>query len=111
MATKKKAASRKRTVNKSDEIRKYAASNRGAGPTEIARGLAKKNIKVSPAFVSTVLTNAKGKKRKARRGPAAASRNGDTVAVSDLVAAKKLADQMGGVSKAKAALDALAKLQ
>ena len=48
-------------------------------------------------------------KKKKRRGrkPAAA----DTISVASLVGAKKLADQLGGVDKAKAALEALGKLQ
>jgi hypothetical protein len=69
---------------------------------------------VSAAFVSTVLSNARRKGRKGRRGRggrrAAAASTGRNDAVATLVQAKRLADQMGGLEKARTALDALAKI-
>jgi hypothetical protein len=98
---------------KSASIRNYKSQNPTAKPKEIAEALSKAGEKVTPAFVSTVLSNDKrrGKKRKGgrRKGgrPAGA---GGMRGFENLVQAKRLADQMGGVAKAKAALDALAKI-
>jgi hypothetical protein len=86
-------------------IRDYKKEHRGAGPTEIAEALTKDGSKVSPQFVSTVLSNDKRKGKKGRRGKAAGSD-----AVQTLVQAKKLSDQMGGIDKARAALNALARI-
>ena len=108
--------------SKSEVIRKYKEDHPEAGPTAIAEALTKEGHKVSPAFVSTILSNAKkgGKAAaapKAKRGrkpgsgkkaaPAAAA---SSSSLDTLLQAKKLADQMGGIEKAKAALDTLAKL-
>ena len=109
-ATKPGAAAK---VSKSKAIRDYMAAKPGVGPTAVAQALAKEGVKVSAAFVSTVKSMAKNKKpgrrvgRPRGRKPAAA---GDQFTVSELLQAKKLAEQMGGVEKAKAAIDALAKL-
>jgi hypothetical protein len=96
--------------SKSELIRNYKKSHDDAGPTEIAAALSKEGTKVTPQFVSTVLSNDKrksGKRRRkgARRGPRPA---GD--AIQTLVQAKKLADQMGGIEKARAAIEALSKI-
>jgi hypothetical protein len=96
---------------KSELIRNYKSDHDDAGPTAIATALTKEGTKVTPAFVSTVLSNAKRKGRKGRRRvgrrvgrPA----GGDPVQV--LMQAKKMADQMGGIDKARSALDALARI-
>jgi hypothetical protein len=86
-------------------IRDYKKEHRSAGPTEIADALTKNGSKVSPQFVSTVLSNAR---RKGRKGGSAKAAGGDTV--QTLVRAKKLSDQMGGIDKARAALNALARI-
>jgi hypothetical protein len=97
-------------MSKSEAIRSYKKSHNGAGPTEIAAALSKDGTKVTPAFVSTVLSNdrrrgSKGRRRGARRG---GRTSGDPL--QTLVQAKKLADRMGGIDKARAALDALARI-
>jgi hypothetical protein len=97
--------------NKSDAIRKYKAHNSGAGPTAIAEGLSKDGIKVSPAFVSTVLSNDRRKGRKGRRGRRSGGRRAaGSRSLGNLLLAKKLAERMGGVDAARQALDTLAKL-
>ena len=121
-ATKKKAAPKKKApaekVNKSQAIRDYCEANPTVGPKETAAALTKQGIKVSPAMVSTVKTQAKKKtqtpKRRGRpRKNAASSAKpaSDKIALSSLLAAKKMSEQLGGVEKARAALAALAKLQ
>ena len=97
--------------SKSDAIRKYQADNPDAGPKGIAEGLAKDGIKVSAQFVSTVLSNDRkraGKKRRKKGGRKPGPPAGGLMA--KLKQAKRLADEMGGVHKAKEALDALAQL-
>jgi hypothetical protein len=96
--------------SKSAAIRAYKTANPDAGPKEIAESLGKNGVKVSAAFVSTVLSNAR---RKARKGRRKGGRRGGRAAgdpFAHLVQAKRLSDQMGGVEKARAALDALARI-
>jgi hypothetical protein len=102
-------------VNKSEAIRAYKAGNDQAGPKEVTEALAKDGIKVTPAFVSTVLSNDRRKsgkpaRRKGGRRGGRPTMNGSMDAVANLVQAKKLADQMGGIPQARAALDALARI-
>ena len=108
-------------ASKSEAIRHYKNSHQDAGPTAIAAALTKEGTKVTPAFVSTVLSNAKrksnkrgrkmGRRKMVRRGrrPAVIARSSSDP-VGRLIQAKKLAEQMGGVEQARAALDALAKI-
>jgi len=100
--------------NKSKAIRDYKNSHAGAGPKEISTALAEQGVKVTPGFVSTVLSNAKrrGKKgrRKGGRPAGMGAKPGRKDALSQLVLAKKMSDQFGGVEKARAALNALAQI-
>jgi hypothetical protein len=98
---------KRRGVNRSQAIRDYARDNANAKPKAISEALAQNGIKVSPAYVSSVLTADRKKsgkmlRRGPRRGPA---RNNP---YANLVEAKKLVDQFGSVEKAREALDALA---
>jgi hypothetical protein len=97
---------RKSGQNRSAAIRAYKDSNKNAKPKEISEALAKDGVKVSPAYVSTVLSNArrKGGGRRKKRGAAGGR------AYADLVQAKKLADAMGGIDRARSALSALARI-
>jgi hypothetical protein len=96
-------------ATKSDAIRSYKSNHHKAGPTEIAAALSKDGTNVTPAFVSTVLSNDKRRSRKGRRALASRGRPaGDPLQV--LVQAKKMADHMGGIDKARSALDALARI-
>jgi hypothetical protein len=91
--------------NRSAAIRAYRDKNPDAKPKAVSEGLAKEGVKVSPGYVSTVLSNQrrKGGKRRKKRGGAGSG-------YADLVQAKRLADAMGGVEKARAALNALSKI-
>jgi len=53
--------------SKSAAIRAYKENNPAAGPTAIAEALSKEGMKVTPAFVSTVLSNARRKSRRGKR--------------------------------------------
>ena len=119
--TAKKKTARKSTtgakVNKSAAIREFAAKNPGMGPTAISKELSAQGITMSPSFVSVVLTKKKSpKKTGAARGPgrprkaaagASSSSNG-ALTIDQLKAAKKFANSVGGISEAKAAINALA---
>jgi hypothetical protein len=97
--------------NKSVAIRTYKANHQDEGPKAIAEALGKEGIKVTPAFVSTVLSNAKRKGGKGRRGRKPGPRGGAADrTLHDLKQAKKLADKFGGVEHALKALNALATL-
>ena len=93
----------KRKHNKSALIREEIAQSPKATAAEIVEALAAKKVKISAAHVYNV--KAASGKRKGRKAKAS---NGDTVAV--LLKAKKMADSMGGIENARAALSALAKL-
>lgn len=123
-------------TSKSDLIRSTSAENPTAGPTEVAKIIqTAHSIKVSPAMVSTVLSQDRtrgGKPAKRGRPPKSESgSNGKStsgsrssgnkpgrkpaaqaggVSVETLVRIKRLADEMGGVGEAKKALDALSQI-
>jgi hypothetical protein len=97
-------------------IRDHLAAHPGDGPQAVAAALKSNHGReVTPQFVSTVKSN--DKKRKRRRGrkargpgrPAAAA-NDVKLSMEALMAAKKFVAQMGGVGKAKSAVDTLARL-
>jgi hypothetical protein len=110
--------------SKSDLIRTTSKENPAAGPTEVAKLIqTAHNIKVSPAMVSTVLSQDRtrgGKPAKRGRPPKATAAkaarkatNGSAragVSVDTLVRIKQLADEMGGVDQARKALDALSQI-
>ena len=114
MAKRKTAA-----VSKSAAIREYISANPSAGPTAIYEALTKQGIKVSKGLVS-VVKYSKPKSGKLRNRPAktqTASTKGvseplssGSMSASDLIAAKKLADSIGGIAKTREALDLLEKL-
>lgn len=94
---------RKHRMTKSDLIRQYIAKHRGQGPKEIHAGMKAEGNKVSMALINFV----KYKRPKARR---ATSNGAEKWSLNDLVAAKQMADKLGGIDKAREALSALAKL-
>lgn len=124
-------------VNKSKAIRDYMSEHPEARPMHVAEALAARGVQVTPAFVSAVNSTARAKAglRKKRRGKgrskgrsrvsvaafaANASANarkpgrpagaGRALSLDQLIAAKRFADQMGGVARARAALEALEKV-
>ena len=106
-------AKKRTAVNLSEKIRKYVEANPNAKPKAVVEGLASAGIKVTPFYVSTILSNdrrksGKTKRRGRRSGRPTASSSRDVLA--NLVLAKKLADKMGGIETAIAALETLAKI-
>ena len=105
----KKAAAVVEGPNKSEAIRNYKSENPEAGPKAIAAALADDGIDVTPAFVSTVLSN--DKRKSGRIGVRGRGRRAGSVdSLDSLIQAKKLAEQMGGIAQARAALDALERI-
>jgi len=122
--------------NMSDEIRRYMQENPNATRPEIRDGLNAKGFKVSTSLVNAVYMKvcaAAGKTvesaPRGRRGrpPKAAAAGGDrpapakaspvipaggvgSLSAVDLVAAKKLIDQLGGLARMKQALTVLEQL-
>jgi hypothetical protein len=110
-------------VNKSQAIRNHQKANPKHKPKQIAAELGKKGIKVSPQFVSTVLSTSKKKKtiRKpgrpkgsvsARRSrPAGRPRKAShQVSIDSLFKVKEIVSEMGGIEDARMALTALEEL-
>jgi hypothetical protein len=117
---KKPAATKKGDVNKSAEIRKVASGMKAKGekprPVVIIDVLKKQGIVVSSPQVSMVLKKMGFRPRKRRKsGDGAAARASNApksakptkIKVEDLVKAQKVAEQMGGIDRALAALQAL----
>jgi hypothetical protein len=105
----------KKKINKTQLILDALAKYPNATPMEIAEKL--KAHKISAGYVSTIKSAKKAGKKKTKRGAGKKTgrrgkRNGggDNISMSSLVKAKQLADELGGVERAKALLDALAKL-
>ena len=111
-ATKKKTAA-KSDVNKTQEVKTYMAKNRKATPKEVAVALTAKGIDVTAGYVSTIKSGMKKSKSKKSSQPKKATKKqapSDKVSISDLVQAKKLVENLGGIEKTKQLLDALSKL-
>ncbi|MFO1065769.1 MAG: hypothetical protein U0892_18055 [Pirellulales bacterium] len=113
-------------VSKSQLIRDARSAKPDAGPSEIAAIIKSEHgVEVSPAMVSTVLSQDKsrggkpaGKRGRPKKGAAATKSAGRPAAkkpqadlsLDALVKIKKMAEEVGGIEQAKAALDALAKI-
>jgi len=113
-------------VNKSEEIRKVATAMKEKGekprPVVIIAELKKRGIAVSSPQVSIVLKKmgmrpARGRKagRKAAGtkpvAPAKVVSRSAVISIDDLLAAKKVAAQLGGTDRALAALAALKRFE
>lgn len=116
-AAPKKSIRGKENINKSAEIRKIANGMKAKGekprPVVIIETLKKQGIAVSSPQVSMVLKAMGFRPRRRRKSKQAGERSAPSakkssrIKVEDLVVAKKVASQLGGVDKALAALKAL----
>lgn len=113
-----------KNVNKSEEIRKVANELKAKGekvrPKTIVEILEKRGIKIAPPQASMVLGKMGFKRRKRRKGGAAAGATGSvvkktsksTLSVEDLINAKKAVAAFGGnAAKLVDAVSALVELQ
>jgi len=114
--------------NKSAAIRDFFQNNPSAMPREAVEALKAQGISVTPAFVSTIKTKLSGGKKRGRgrkkavaavtekgrrgrpAGKSVATRSSSDSIYQHLIIAKQMADKMGGIEKARAALEALAKI-
>ncbi len=107
--------SKRSGVNKSQEIRDYAAANNTTSPKIIVAALQEKGIPVTSQFVSTILSTAKqGKKKKKKKkslktatAPASSSSG---VSMKGLLAAKKFLESFSNAKEAREALNAIDQL-
>ncbi len=108
-ATKKKEQSAA-GVNKAQAIRDYSAKNPEAGPSAIAEALNDTHgWEISAQYVSTIKSSDRRRVgTTGKRGRPAGSTK--ELSVQKLKKAKQLAEEMGGLQQARAALDALADL-
>jgi hypothetical protein len=97
-------------ASKSALIRLFLSDNPKAGPKEIKEALAAKGVEVTDSLISQVKYSKKRRGAKGRRKKALAGHGVGNGLMEDLVAAKNLADQMGGVEKARSALELLARV-
>lgn len=108
------AKTHKGEVNKSQAIRDYLAANKRAKAPAVIAALAEKGIEVKGPLVYAIIGKSRRRKggTETRRGPKTVrgSNGNEKLSLETLLAAKKLADALGGVEKAQAALDVLAKL-
>jgi arginine repressor len=112
-------------ANKSQAIRDFLNANPKAKPRQVVAALKEQGHEVTAAYVSTIKSLDKKKQGKVRRrgrpagstnaasaaaAASASSAAGEKLSLQTLLAAKKLAEQLGGIAQAKAAIDALSKL-
>ena len=90
--------------SKAAKIRDYLADHPDAKAADVVAALKSQRVKVSAAHVYQ-LKSANGKPK---RSKSARRSKGDTLTA--LIEAKKLADKLGGVDRAREAVNALAKL-
>jgi hypothetical protein len=105
-------AKRRGDVNKSEKIREYYGQHKRAKPAEVVAALGEQGISVTSQLVSNTRSRM-GVRRKKRR-KATNRRVGRPRAANSyqaLFEAKAFVAKAGSVDKARAALDALAKLQ
>ena len=112
-------------LSKSDEIRNtFKEMGRRTRPRDIIAALAERGIRVSASEVVRVRSDLRKKAAKARHLAAASSETSPAAASSparatsanglsadDLIAAKRLADQLGGLERMKAVLAVLDQLK
>lgn len=102
--------------SKADSIRQIAQGMpKPVRPRDVVAALKEQGVSVSPAQVSQVLKSMGLKRRRRGRRPAAmagrpAALTPESLSLENLLAAKKLVNQLGSVEAAKQAVDALAKL-
>jgi hypothetical protein len=109
-------AKKKAGVNKSKAIRDWKQANPRHKPKQIAAALGKKGIKVTPGFVSTILSTSKKKKTIGKPGRPKGSRTvqagrspkpSTEISYESLLKVKQIVREMGGIEDARSALTAL----
>lgn len=96
----------KKGASKSAAIREYRSTHPDAKPKEIAESLNQAGHKITPQYVSTILSNdrSKGTKGRRRGGIAASS------SIGQLMAVKRLVGEVGSVKAAQQVIAQYSKL-
>lgn len=115
MAVKTRKRSRSSAVNKSELIREILLGPGDARNRDVIATLGERKVRVSPAQVSNVraVLIKKGELKPGRskgKGRVRAAVGDAEISLDVLLEAKKLAQSLGGIDRARRALDALAKL-
>ena len=98
-------STKKSDVNKSQMIRDYKSQNPQSKPKEIAAYMKQHGHKVSPQYVSTILSTAKRK-----NGFALADFSDVNLSAEDLILVKQLVAKTGSVNAAKKAVELYSQL-
>jgi hypothetical protein len=99
----------KASINKTQAIKDALKAHPRKGPKELSAMLTEQGLQISAAYISTIKFALKKKRGPGKAKPAAAGTSNEQW-LATLMAAKKLAAQLGGVEAAKKAIDALSKL-
>jgi len=103
-------AKRKNGVNKSEEIRQMLRANPEMPVKEIVSTLAGRGIKVTDNrvyFLKGKMKGKKGRRKKARQMVANVAATGNTDPVATILKVKGWGNEVGGMKKLKALVDAL----
>jgi len=109
----------RKKLNRSKAIRDYKTIHPAATPKEIVSALKARRISVTPGLVGVVIYGMKDKPNGAKRVTRGAkrvvrgrrpTRGASGLSAEDLVEAKKLVDEFGGIDEARCALDLLAQM-
>jgi hypothetical protein len=106
---KRRVSRRRSDFNKSQAVRDYLNAKPEAKPKEIQEAIKEQHgVEISTQMISTIKTKMRGGMGKRRgRGRKA----GGPLSAAQLLEIKKLTDQIGGVDRAREAIDMLAKLR
>jgi hypothetical protein len=103
-------AKQKSDVNKSEEIRQLLRANPKMPAKEVVSTLATRGIKVAETlvyFVKGKMKGKKGRRKKARQMVANVAATGNVDPVATIRKVKAWANEVGGLKKLKALVDAL----
>jgi hypothetical protein len=106
-------AKKKNGVNKSEEVRRLLKANPEITAKEVSAALAEKGLKISGNlyyFIKGQMKGRKGRKKKAQKmvaNVAATTGSGSADALSVILKVKSVANEVGGLKKLKAIIDAL----
>ena len=114
MAKRKRGVTKRKSVdkdNKSEAIRIYKLEHPSAKPKEIAAALNRQGFKVTPQYISTILSNDRRRNGVVRkRGRPSGSSPSSEITVENLKLVKQLVDRTGGIQGARRAIDSYAEL-
>jgi hypothetical protein len=118
------AKARTKRGEKTQAVRDYLTNNPDASARDVAAALKQQGITVSETYIYNIKSRTGKPKRKGSRRKAKGNTNGaaatrsttgaspvDSQSMDALFAAKEFADKLGGIGKAKAVLDVLARLR